>query len=319
MSRPEELRLITKVASLYYEHEMRQSDIAKQLDLSQAGVSRLLKRAQAENIVRITVTTPTGAYTELESQLETYYNLKEAIVVESSDDDTQLLRNLGTAAAFYLETTLKRDEVIGISSWSETLLAMTNALHPLGNSYKTKVVQILGGIGNPSAELHATQLAKRLASLVHGDVTMLPTPGVVGSKETRTVLLEDTFVAKAVAMFDQVTLALVGIGSVNPSRLLASSGNIFTKDEVDKLLTRGWVGDICMRFFDEAGKPVNTPLNERVIGMALEQLKKVPRTVGMAGGKRKFAAIKGALEGKLVHVLITDHISAQRLVKTKSS
>jgi DNA-binding transcriptional regulator LsrR (DeoR family) len=214
------------------------------------------------------------------------------VQVESSDDDAQLLRNLGTAA-FYLETTLKRDEVIGISSWSETLLAMTNALHPLGSSYQTKVVQILGGIGNPSAEVHATQLAKRLANLVHGDVIMLPTPGVVGSKETRAVLLEDTFVAKAVSMFDHVTLALVGIGGVNPSRLLASSGNIFTKEEVEKLRSRGWVGDICMRFFDEAGKSVNAPLNERVIGMTLEQLKKVPRTVGIAGGKRKFAAIKG--------------------------
>ncbi len=319
MSRPEELRLITKVASLYYEHEMRQSDIAAQLDLSQAGVSRLLKRAQEENIVRITVNAPQGSYTELESQLETHYGLKEVIVVESSDDDAQLLRNLGTAAAFYLETTLKRDEVIGISSWSETLLAMTNALHPLGNAYKTKVVQILGGIGNPSAEVHATQLAKRLANLVHAEVTMLPTPGVVGSKETRSVLLEDTFVAKAVAMFDQVTLALVGIGAVNPSRLLASSGNVFTKDEVEKLRTRGWVGDICMRFFDEVGKPVNTPLNDRVIGMTLEQLKKVSRTVGIAGGKRKFAAIKGALEGKWIHVLLTDHLTAERLVKSSKT
>jgi DNA-binding transcriptional regulator LsrR (DeoR family) len=317
MSRPEELRLITKVASLYYEHEMRQSDIAAQLDLSQAGVSRLLKRAQEENIVRITVNAPQGSYTELETQLETHYGLKEVIVVESSDDDAQLLRNLGTAAAFYLETTLKRDETIGISSWSETLLAMTNALHPLGTSYRTKVVQILGGIGNPSAEVHATQLAKRLASLVHGEVTMLPAPGIVGSSETRTVLLSDSFVARAVLMFDKVTLALVGIGSLNPSRLLASSGNVFTKQELDKLRAQGWVGDICLRFFNEAGKPVSTPLSNRVIGMSLEQLKKVPRTVGIAGGKRKFAAIKGALEGKWIHVLITDNLTAERLVKGK--
>jgi DNA-binding transcriptional regulator LsrR (DeoR family) len=317
MSRPEELRLITKVASLYYEHELRQSDIAAQLDLSQAGVSRLLKRAQEENIVRITVNAPQGSYTELEAQLETHYGLKEVIVVENSDDDAQLLRNLGTAAAFYLETTLKRDEVIGISSWSETLLAMTNALHPLGSSYRTKVVQILGGIGNPSAEVHATQLAKRLASLVHGDVTMLPAPGIVGSSETRTVLLSDSFVARAVSMFDKVTLALVGIGSLNPSRLLASSGNVFTKQELEKLRAQGWVGDICLRFFNESGKPVSTPLSNRVIGMSLEQLKKVPRTVGIAGGKRKFAAIKGALEGNLIHVLITDHLTAERLVKGK--
>jgi DNA-binding transcriptional regulator LsrR (DeoR family) len=118
-------------------------------------------------------------------------------------------------------------------------------------------------------------------------------------------------------MFDKVTLALVGIGSLNPSRLLASSGNVFTKGELEKLRAQGWVGDSCLRFFDEAGKPVATPLNERVIGMTLGQLKKVQRTVGIAGGKRKFAAIKGALEGKWIHVLITDHVTAQRLLKSK--
>ena len=43
------------------------------------------------------------------------------------------------------------------------------------------VVQILGGIGNPSAEVHATQLTRRLAHLLSGPATLLPAPGVVGS------------------------------------------------------------------------------------------------------------------------------------------
>ena len=45
MPRTEELRLLAKVASLYYEHNLRQTQIAERLSLSQAGVSRLLKRA----------------------------------------------------------------------------------------------------------------------------------------------------------------------------------------------------------------------------------------------------------------------------------
>lgn len=47
----EETRLITKVARLYYIMGMKQSAIAEQLELSQATVSRLLKRAETERIV----------------------------------------------------------------------------------------------------------------------------------------------------------------------------------------------------------------------------------------------------------------------------
>ncbi|MCA9836250.1 MAG: sugar-binding transcriptional regulator [Trueperaceae bacterium] len=314
MEDAEELRLVTKVASLYYEKNLRQADIASQLDLSQAGVSRLLKRAKEENIVRITVAQPLGAYTRLEQDIETRYGIKEAIVVDSGSSDAQLLRNLGAAAAYYLETTLKPSEVIGISSWSETLLAMTNAMHPVPTK-NAKVVQILGGVGNPSAESHAAHLTRRLANLIGAQSVMLSAPGVVASKSARDILLADPFVSEAIGLFDQVSLALVGIGARTPSKVLASSGNVFSDEELETLSKQGAVGDICLRFFDEAGKPVLSSFDQRVIGMTLEELKGVRRNVGIAGGKRKYAAIKGALEGNWINVLITDKGSAEYLLK----
>src|SRR5919199_637795 len=166
MARVDELRLMTKVARLYYERALNQPEIAAQLDVSQATVSRLLKRAQQEHIVRISVNVPYGAYPDLEEALQTAYHLKEVIVVDSVDDDEQILRDIGAAGAFYLEMTLKPGEIVGISSWSATLLAMVDAMHPLPRSTTAQVVQILGGIGNPAAEVHATQLTRRLASLV---------------------------------------------------------------------------------------------------------------------------------------------------------
>ncbi|HWQ11483.1 MAG TPA: sugar-binding transcriptional regulator [Roseiflexaceae bacterium] len=314
MARTDELRLIAKVARLYYEHGVRQTDIAAQLDLSQTTVSRLLKRAEEEQIVRITVSVPLGAYTELEEELEAAYGLKEAIVVDTGEDDEQILRDLGAAAAYYVETTLKPGEVIGISSWSATLLAMVDAMHPLPRSSSAQVVQILGGVGNPAAEVHAAHLTRRMATLTRGGATFLPAPGVAGSAETARIYHEDPFVRAATALFDQVTLALVGIGAVEPSKLLASSGNIFSVEELRLLRERGTVGDICLRFFDQEGRPVLTPLDERVIGMRLEQLRQVPRSVGIAGGRRKLAAIRGALAGRWVNVLITDQHTAGALV-----
>lgn len=313
MARTDELRLMAKVARLYYERHIRQADIAAQLDLSQATVSRLLKRAEEEQIVRITVSVPHGAYTELEEQLQAAYGLKDAIVVDAVADDEQILRDLGAAAAYYVETTLKPGEVIGLSSWSSTLLAMVDAMHPLPRSSSTQVIQILGGVGNPAAEAHAAHLTRRMAALTRGEAFFLPAPGIAGSADTARIYLDDPFIRTTVEHFDQVTMALVGIGAVEPSRLLASSGNIFSAEELGLLRERGAVGDVCLRFFDRQGQPVRTPLDERVIGMRLEQLQHVARSVGIAGGERKRAAIRGALAGRWINVLITDRHTAEAL------
>jgi DNA-binding transcriptional regulator LsrR (DeoR family) len=314
VARTDELRLMAKVARLYYERGVRQADIADQLDLSQATVSRLLKRAQEEQIVRITVSVPHGAYTELEEELQAAYGLKDVIVVDTVADDEQILRDLGAAAAFYVENTLKPGEVIGISSWSATLLAMVDAMHPLPRSVSAQVIQILGGVGNPAAEAHAAHLTRRMATLTRGDAFFLAAPGIAGSAETARIYLDDPFVRATVDRFEQVTLALVGIGAVEPSKLLASSGNSFSADELGLLRERGAVGDVCLRFFDQHGQPVQTPLNERVIGMRLAQLQQAARSVGIAGGARKLPAIRGALAGRWINVLITDRRTAGTLV-----
>jgi DNA-binding transcriptional regulator LsrR (DeoR family) len=175
-------------------------------------------------------------------------------------------------------------------------------------------VQILGGVGNPNAEVHAAQLTRRLADLLGGVATLLPAPGVVGSSDARKVLMNDRFVREVVSTFPTITLALVGVGATEPSRALASSGNVFSSQELKRLSSKGAVGDICLRFFDSEGKPVVTELNDRVISIEVDQLRKIKRVVAVAGGRRKVAAIRGALLGKLVNVLITDLTTAEQLL-----
>ena len=165
------------------------------------------------------------------------------------------MRDLGHAAAFHLETTIRPGDVIGISSWSATLLATVNAMHPVTGRDNIRVVQILGGVGNPAAEVHATQLTGRLADLLSGEPILLPVPGVVGSNEAREVLERGR---------TRPTCAqTVPRHHRRPGRhrdraaipLLARSGNIFSDDELDLVTRAGGVGDICLRFFDEHGRP----------------------------------------------------------------
>jgi DNA-binding transcriptional regulator LsrR (DeoR family) len=314
MARIDELRLMAKVAHLYYTQGLRQTEICERLNIHQSTVSRVLQRAEREGIVRITVSLPPGTHTEIEERLQSRYALDEAVVVDCLEDEEQIARDLGAAAAFYLENTLKPSDVVGISSWSAALLAMVNAMRPSQRFKDTRVIQILGGVGSPNAEVHATQVTRRLADLIGGEATLLPAPGVVGSKSARDVLMKDRFVREALDLFPKVTLALVGIGATEPSRALASSGNVFSPAEIKLLAGEGAVGDICLRFFDTGGREVVTELNDRVISMELEQLRAVNRVVGVAGGRRKTSAIRGALAGKLVNVLITDLASAERLL-----
>ena len=315
MAQIDELRLMARVARMYYEQEMRQAEIAQQLGLSQATVSRLFTRAKEEGIVRISVNVPQGVYSELEEGLIAAYSLRDAIVVDCvQEDEASIQRYIGAAAAYYVESTIKPNEVIGLSSWSGTLLALVDAMHAVGRKNNTQVVQILGGVGNPGAELHATRLTSRFAKLVNGTAVFLPAPGVVGSAAMLQVMLGDQYVQQAMKLFAGVTLALVGIGAVEPSGLLADSGNIFTKAELNLLRQAGAVGDILLRFFDANGEPVRTALDNRVVAMALPQLRRVDRAVGVAGGRRKHEAILGALRGRLVNVLITDCFTAQWLM-----
>jgi DNA-binding transcriptional regulator LsrR (DeoR family) len=315
MSRIHELRLIARVAQLYYHDRMRQSEISDLLHISQATISRLLKKAEQEAIVRITIATPAGAYPQLEGSLRERYGLAEAIVAECFEDrEEAILSAIGAAAGHYLETTLRDGEVIGISSWSASLLRMVDNIHPLKRIRAERVVQILGGIGSPSVQSHATQLTTRLAGLTGAEPQLLPAQGVVSSSAARLVMLGDSYVRATTDQFRRVTIALVGVGALQPSVMLANSGNTFTSDELHDLEARGAIGDVCLRFFDREGKPVGGPLDDRVIGMSFSELQAVPRVVAVAGGDRKVAAIRSCLLGSYAKVLITDKFTAEKLL-----
>lgn len=314
MARIDEVRFMAKIASMYYTQGLRQTEICQRLRIHQSTVSRSLKKAEREGIVRFTVSLPAGTHTEVENELQSRFGLDEAIVVECLEDETQIARDLGGTAAFYLENTLKPDDVIGISCWSSALLGMVDAVHSSQRWKTTRVVQILGGVGNPNAEVHAAQLTRRLADLLGGVGILLPAPGIVGSSSAKQVLMNDRFVREVVGTFPSITLALVGIGATEPSRALMSSGNVFSSQELKRLSAKGAVGDICLRFFDSTGNAVVTELNDRVISIELEQLRKIKRVVAVAGGRRKVAAIRGALMGKLVNVMITDLRTAEQLL-----
>lgn len=314
MGRINELRLVARVAQMYHVENKRQSEIGEILRMSQATVSRMLKRAEQEDIVRTTVIPPPGTFAELETAMRERYGLTEVIVVDATEDrDGAVMARIGEAAAHFLEVTVQQDEIIGVSSWSQTILRMVDNIHPMKGAKARYIVQTLGGMGDPSVQAHATQLTARLAKLTGAEPRLLPVQGVASSREAKLVMMSDPFVRETFDLFQRISLAVIGIGAVVPSELLARSGNIFSSQELAALNEEGVVGEVSLRFYDKTGKPVKTPLDERVIGISLDELTKADRVMALAGGAAKTEAIAGALKLGVIDVLVTDKFTAARL------
>lgn len=311
----DQLRLMAKVARMYHERGVRQPQIAADLHISQSRVSRLLTQAGELGIVRTTVTLPNGVYTDLEEELERRYQLNDCVVVDTGGSSGAIIPALGAATAAYLSDTLADGDKVGISSWSATLLATVESMRPKNKGPAVDLVtQLVGGVGDPHVQVDATRLLDRFATVTGARPLFLPTPGFVADANVRRALLQDPAVIGVHRAWKQLTVALVGIGSVQPSPLLQRSGNAIDPAQQTELRHLGAVGDVCLRFFDHDGQLIESPFNERILGIGTTTLKNVPRRVGIAGGPNKIDAIRAAVQGDWVNTLITDLDTATALL-----
>jgi deoxyribonucleoside regulator len=312
------IRLISKISTLYYHYDLTQQQIANRLRLSRPKVSRLLKQAKELDIVQITVKTPEDDFVDLENYLENKFKLKEVIITEvdlpaSSESDFMMKRRLGLAGANYLHRTVSEKDKIGVT-WGTTLRQLVDMVQPKPMN-DVHVVQTLGGVGPPEAKTHGTDISRSLSHLLNCKLTVLPAPGIVENIEAKKVLMSDRRVKSALKLFDQLNLAFVGIGAIETNPVLKEN-NIEISDSIrEEIISSDSIGDIGLNFFDIEGKEVRTGLSELLLGISLDQLKSVDMVVGIAGGDKKFNSILGALRGEFINVLITDHITADKLAE----
>ncbi|GAB4542957.1 MAG: sugar-binding transcriptional regulator [Anaerolineae bacterium] len=309
----EQKKLLYKIAKAYYEDGLTQDQIGKRFGLSRIKVSRLLQQARAEKLVQITIVSPEDSRADLERELEARYGLYEAVVISPSTYEKAVVtRELGPAAVECLLRCLQGHEVLSVS-WGSTLLATVEAL-PVKNWPEMTVVQMMGGLGRPEAEVHGNDIARRMAQAFGARPRMLSAPGIVASKMVRDALLADPQISDTLALSARADIAMVGIGVPVPDSVVMQAGAI-RPEEAEQLKRRGAVGDIALRFFDADGRPIKHEINDRIIGLDLDQIKYIPRVIGVAGGAEKFEVIRAALRGKFINVLVTDDRIAARLLE----
>ena len=144
--------------------------------MSQARVSRLLRQASEIGVVRTVVILPPGVYTDLEERLQGKFSLRDAVIVDADGARGQVIPALGAATAQYLHATLTGGEVLGVSSWSATLLAAAEVMPARTTSPLDRVVQIVGGHGDPSVQVQANRLTGDLAAVTGAQPVLLPAP-----------------------------------------------------------------------------------------------------------------------------------------------
>ena len=313
----DQLRMMTKVSHLYHNRGMVQSEIARTLGLSQARVSRLLSAAEEADIVRTVVVPPEGLNTELEERLEKEFGLLEVHVVDASGEtEAQRTETLGRALANVFEILPIENKTIGFTSWSRSMRNFVSALGKLPHAKAKAVVEMLGGVGQPAIQHEATTATERLANYTDAKTLFLRVPGVVPSTSVKEAILEtDPYAREALEALNEIDIALIGIGGGHVVAPLVAGDNFFTEAQFELAHSLGAVGEINLRFMDKNGVPIESELNDLVIGVTLEQLKRAERRIAVSGGESKHAALLAAVRGGWINVLVTDEESATYLLK----
>jgi len=306
-------RLLYKVAKAYYEDNLTQQQIGRRFGVSRIKVSRMLSRARRSRIVQISIAAPQSSNVDLERKLENKYGLKEAVVMTASDYETDtIVSELGPVAAQYLLRCLQDNEIVAIS-WGSTLLSVVDSL-PTTSLPRVRVVQIIGGLGELEAKVHGAELTRRMAQALGSHPRLLHAPGIVKNKSVRDALANDPQVSGTLKLAGSADIALVGIGAFRKDSTLFNT-RILTKTQTQTLKAAGAVGDIALQFFDRNGTGVRTAIDTRIVGLEIDAIKKIPRVIGITGGSGKIDAIRAALLGKLINVLVTDDQSASELLR----
>ena len=315
-------RFLIKAAELYYRDGLSQQEIAQKLHTSRTSISRALIQARNEGYVQIRIQYPEQSNLGLERELEEKYGLTEALVAVPAYDQSSD-QEVAFQAVDYTLRVLKKNMVLGMT-WGRAMhgfveqLAQDERLRSL-SFRNVKIVPFLGTPGvtqldSWDATTYSNTLATKVGNLLHCASYNLSAPMYVDGEKEKELIEGIDEISKVLHMAETADIALIGIGSMQKDSSIIKAG-IRTEEEYKELIQKGAVGEIVGRIYDKNGQTVDEDLQRKMIGISLDKIAKIPVRVGISYGKDKIEAIKGAIAGGLVNVLVTDVPTAELLLK----
>ena len=296
---------------LYYQEGMTQSDIAQTMGISRATVIAYLNEARERGIVNISIEPGRLSSLTLAQSLKSHFNLRDCFVIPNGVEDHLLGDRLGAAGALALRKFLKSGDTFAVTG-GRTVMAVGDNLKISGLQDVT-VVQAIGGAiaRNPASPGHC---ASTIASAVNATCVSLSAPAVVSSVEARKMMVAEPLVAEQLEILSRANKALFGIASLRPNAALYSDG-VFDAAALQSYIDGDAVGVLAARFIDAWGQPVAGTLDDRVIGLSLDDLLRIDLRICVAGGIRKVPAILAALRRGYANVLVTDAATARGVLR----
>lgn len=315
-------RFLIKVAELYYQDGLSQQQIAKKLHTSRTSISRALIQARNEGYVQIRIQYPEQSDLGLERQLEEKYGLTEALIAVPAYDQS-VEQEISYQAVDYILRVLKKNMILGMT-WGRAMhgfveqLARDERLRSL-SFQNVKVVPFLGTPGvtqgdSWDATTYSNTLATKVGNLLHCASYNLSAPMYVDGSKEKEMIEGIEEISKVLQMAENADIALIGIGSMQKDSSILKAG-IRTEEEYKELVQKGAVGEIVGRIYDKEGQVVDEDLRRKMIGISPQQIKKIPVRVGISYGKDKVEAIKAAIKGEMINVLVTDATTAEKLME----
>lgn len=302
-----------QIAQMYYEQNMTQSEIAAAVGINRTSISRILKKLREEGIVKIIINYAMNDIS-LAQRLKNRFHLKEAIVVPVEQDDKQMkLTAIGQACAKYLDHITQDNDVIGFS-WGSTLAEVVDALDTSSPKHNVFCIPLIGGpSGKLASRYHVNTICYAAARKFNGRSLMIDVPAIAETSSLKKDILETQYFREISHMWDQVNIAVFGIGSLQ----IAKSSTWFEfygNESVTKFRDENVAGDVCSHFYDLNGDEIRTHITDRTISIPSEKLKRINYSIGVAESREKVPGIVGALNGHYVNVLITTKETAERIL-----
>jgi dihydroxyacetone kinase-like protein len=296
---------------LYYQESLTQGEIAEELGASRPTVNAYLADARARGIVNISISNDHMRSITLARALEDQFGLESCLIVPSQGGARTLIEKVGHAAAGLLPQMVHSGDTVAIT-WGRTMLAMAQAAR-LNGLRDVTVVQATGGT-TAKIPYSPESCATRLADNIGARRVPISAPAIVSSAQTRDMLVQEAVIAEQLQYLSRLDRVVFGVSSLRPNSTIHSSGFFDNALQQHDFYVAA-VGSLAGQFIDAQGAPVTGPLSDRFIGLGLEDLRRVPTRMLVAGGVDKVQPILAALRGGYVTTLVIDSDTADGILR----
>lgn len=302
---PTSRTLLFTVARLHYEKDLSQREIAAQLKISTATVSRLLRRARDEGIVRIEIGEFIGT-ADLAEELRETLGLERVAIAPSAPAAGSMAAIADPVGALLREAALGAGSILGLG-WGRTVWEVIQVGLPRIQGVTT--VPLCGGIPEAAPYFQIGEMTRLAAAQMGGTPRFLHVPYLL-SEPVRQALASDPRIRETLDLWDRLDAVLVGVGRPHGGVHTQGDASVTPKDPmIDHA-----AGDVLLRYFDSAGRRVPWEDESSLFAIEPERLLRVPLRIGAAVSRAKAISIVGAARSGLINALATDTSTATHVL-----